>query len=220
MKITKEWLKEKNACQSGIKWFLKQDKTDSIEVLKELVKQDELEDAGWLIVRVMSYKQYVPYAVFAAEQVIDIFEDKYPCDKRPREAIEAAKACINNPSDENKEIAKKAYVVSAAYHEGYYDAYYDAYSAAYSAYSASATAAYTSYPAAYAYSAYSYAYSAYAASATAAYAYPAAYAYAASATYSAAYTSYSASATAARKEMRLKILNYGLELLNGITGQG
>ena len=207
MKITKEWLKEKNACQSGIKWFLKQDKTDSIEVLKELVKQDELEDAGWLIVRVMSYKQYVSYAVFAAEQVIDIFEDKYPCDKRPREAIEAAKACINDPSDENKEIAKKAYVVSAAYHDAYYDAYHDAYSAAYASYSASATAASAPYPDAYAYSASAYAYSAYSASAASA---ASAYSSAAS----------SASGAAARKEMRLKIFNYGLELLNGITGQG
>jgi len=33
----------------------------------------------------------VKLAIFAAEQVIEIYEKKYPNDKRPREAIEAAK---------------------------------------------------------------------------------------------------------------------------------
>ena len=53
----------------------------------------------------MEYTQYVSYAVFAAEQVLDIFEHKYPEDKRPRAAIEAAKKCIENPSEENRKTA-------------------------------------------------------------------------------------------------------------------
>ena len=54
---------------------------------------------------VKGYRMYVSYAVYAAEQVIDIYEKKYPDDKRPRKAIEAAKACIKNPSAKNKEAA-------------------------------------------------------------------------------------------------------------------
>ncbi len=67
----------------------------------------------------MTYKQYVSYAVFAAEQVLDIFENKYPDDKRPRKAIQAAKKCIKNPSKENK---KAADVYAAAYADAYADA--------------------------------------------------------------------------------------------------
>ena len=186
MKITKKWLKEKDACQSGVDWFLKQDKTDSIEVLKELIRQDILEDAGWLIVRVMNYKQYVSYAVFAAEQVIDIFENKHPDDKRPREAIEAAKACVDDPSDENKEIARK--VAYAASDTAYYAAYYAAYAA-----TAYASAAYAS---------------------TVSTAANAAANDAANASAN-AYANANASTAYAKKEMRLKILNYGLELLKG-----
>jgi hypothetical protein len=50
----------------------------------------------------------IRYAVYAAEQVIDIFEKKYPKNKRPRESIQAAKRYLKNPSKENKEKCKVA----------------------------------------------------------------------------------------------------------------
>ena len=122
-KITIEWLKSKDACHDGLDWFVEQGKeVEPIPLLNLLIKENQLDWANWLIVRVMEYKQYVSYAVYAAEQVIDIFEKKYPDDKRPRTAIEAAKKCIKNPSDENK---KKAYSAARAA--------YGASSAAYSA---------------------------------------------------------------------------------------
>ena len=108
MKITKEWLAEKSACSEGCKWFLSQKETDAVKVLKKLIKEKHLDWANWTIVRVMDYKQYVSYAVFAAEQVIQIYEKKYPDDKRSREAIEAAKKCIKNPSEKNKKAAHAA----------------------------------------------------------------------------------------------------------------
>ena len=52
----------------------------------------------------------VALAVYAAEQVIDIFEKKYPDDQRPRKAIEAAKEWLKNPTPENRAAA----VVAAA----------------------------------------------------------------------------------------------------------
>ena len=105
MKLTEEWLREKSACSEGVEWFLKQKETDVVKVLKKLIKEKKLPWANWTIVRVMNYKQRVQYAVFAAEQVIGIFEKEYPDDKRPRQAIEAAKKCIENPSKENKKAA-------------------------------------------------------------------------------------------------------------------
>ena len=109
MKITIEWLVSKNACHDGLDWFVEQGKeVEPIPLLYLLIEENQLEWANWLLVRVMEYKQYVSYAVFAAEQVIKNYEKQYPDDKRPREAIEAAKRCIENPSDENKKEAANA----------------------------------------------------------------------------------------------------------------
>ena len=152
MKITEQWLIEKKACGKGVEWFKNQEESDGLDVVKKLISENQLSWANWLIVRIMTYKQYVSYAVFSAEQVIDICEKKYPEDKRPREAIEAAKQCIKNPSEENKKAAA-AYDTAAAYAAAYAyaaaaaaDAYAAAYDAAYAAYDA----AYAAYAAAYA----------------------------------------------------------------------
>jgi hypothetical protein len=105
MIITKKWLQEKSACSEGVEWFGGQEKTEGAEVIQKLILKDKLDWANWLIVRIMSYKQYVSYAVYAAELVLPIYEKKYPGDKRPREAIEAAKKCIKNSSEESKAAA-------------------------------------------------------------------------------------------------------------------
>jgi hypothetical protein len=170
MIITKEWLQEQQACSSGIKWFLNQDKTDSIEVLDALINQDNLPDANWLIVRLMDRQQKIRYAIFAAEQVLHIFENKYPENKRPGLAIEAAKKVLENDTEENRNAAAAAAAAAAAY-----AAAAAAAAAAYAAAAAAADAAYTA-------------------------------AAAADAAYAAAYAD-------ARKEMRIRILNYGKELL-------
>ena len=44
----------------------------------------------------------VKLAVFAAELVLPNFEQVYPSNNRPRKAIEAAKAWLNNPYDTTK----------------------------------------------------------------------------------------------------------------------
>jgi hypothetical protein len=148
MKITKEWLHKHDACISGQKWFLKQDKSDLVEVINALVADGKRDWANWTICQVFNKKQNVMYAIFAAEQVIDIFEKKYPDDKRPRLAIEAAKNYLKTPSAKTKNAAA------------------DAAGGAYAAYAACA-----------------------------------------------AY--FAAAAADARKEMKIKILNYGLSLLQG-----
>ena len=143
MKITTSFLNDRNACQEGMQW-VSDNKLIGMEALPfidSLMCGDKLDWANWLIVRVMNYKQYVSYAVFSAEQVIDIYEKQYPDDKCPRNAIEAAKKCIDNPNAENKKAADAAadaaYAAAAAAYAA--DAADAAYAAA--AYAAAAAAA-------------------------------------------------------------------------------
>ena len=57
----------------------------------------------WQEMRIVEAKEWtkedsVSLAIFAAELVLENFESKYPTDKRPRKAIEAAKEWLKNPS--------------------------------------------------------------------------------------------------------------------------
>lgn len=186
MKISIEFLEEKSACQDGIDWFVNQNETELVSVLRALEKDDHASWANWLIVRCMTRPQYLAYAIYAAEQVMEIYEKKHPGNTAPRNALDAAKKVLEADTEENRQIAAEAADASA----------YAAVSAAYAAYAASAAYA--------AVSAASAASAAYAADA-------AAYA-AASAAYAAAYA---ADASANAKNMYAKILNYGIELIQG-----
>ena len=53
-------------------------------------------------------KDSVALSIYAAELCIENFENIYPDDKRPREAIEAAKKWLKNPTIENKKAAESA----------------------------------------------------------------------------------------------------------------
>ena len=79
----------------------------------------------------------VALEIFSAELVIDVFEKKYPDDKRPRQAIEAAKAWVNIPNQKNSDAAYTA--ANAAYTAA--DAASGAYAAAYAASDAARAAA-------------------------------------------------------------------------------
>jgi hypothetical protein len=209
MKIDEKWLTEKGACRDGKAWFVDQGITEPVAGIRNLLKHDHWDWANWLVVRVLDRPGYIRYAIFAAEQVIEIFEKKYPEDKRPRKAIESARAVLANDTKETRAAAYAAY-----------DAAYAAAYAAYAAYDAVPAAAYAAAYAAYA--AYAAAYAAYAAyDAVPAAAYAAAYAadaanaaaYAAAYAADAAYAAASAAYDAARKEMRTRIIEYGISLL-------
>lgn len=133
MKLTKEMLKRYDACECGYKWYLKNG-CDTVEKTMELLLSSGKTDwADWLIARVLKRKHKIMYAIYAAEQVIDLYEKEYPKDDRPRNAIEVAKEYLKNP---NKGTKKAAYatVYADAYAAAYATAYavYDAYAAAYS----------------------------------------------------------------------------------------
>jgi hypothetical protein len=151
MKITEKWLKEQRACGGGCEWFRKQKETDSVRVLVALTSDNQLSYANWLIVRLLNRKDKIRYAIFAAEQVIGLYEAKHPGDLRSRKAIEAARAVVKNDTKATRAAA--AYAADAAADAASYAAAYAADAAAYAAYAADAAAAYAaaaSYAAAYA----------------------------------------------------------------------
>ena len=111
--ITDKWLKENRACGDGATWLKGQRLRRADLVIMKLMDINRFDWANWAIVRLMTHKQKIQYAVYSAELVIGECEKKYPKNERPRKAIEAAKACIKNPSDKNKNAAANA--ANAAY---------------------------------------------------------------------------------------------------------
>jgi hypothetical protein len=55
-----------------------------------------------------SKEDSVALAIYAAELVIGIYEDRYPHNKRPRRAIDAAKAWLKHPSEKTRAAAGAA----------------------------------------------------------------------------------------------------------------
>ena len=95
-------------------------------------------------------------AIAFAEKALSVWEAEYPEDMRPREAIEAAKEWLKNPSTAAANDAYIAYVAAnAAADAAANDAFAAAYAAAYAAHAANAyanafAAAYAAFAAAYA----------------------------------------------------------------------
>jgi hypothetical protein len=120
------------ACSDGIQYF-KDNKFKTIEqAILSILKTDHPERfnwSSWLIVTVINKNSRIRYAIYAAEQVLPIFEKKYPEDKTPRKVIQAAKRYLKKPSEENKERCKIA-ALDAMSDEAYWvakgatDAYY------------------------------------------------------------------------------------------------
>ena len=115
MKITVEWLQAQGACPRGIDAFQRQKETCAVKLVKTIIrKKDHLPWANWLLIRVMSRKQCVSYAIFAAEQVLYLYEQRYPNDNRPRKAVEAAKAAYTHVTDDADARAADAVAYATA----------------------------------------------------------------------------------------------------------
>ena len=112
MQVTKEQLKCLNPCPDGWEWYLKNGGTDLLDLLLRL-NEWKPQHARWLFNALMNRKQRTELAIFCAESVLPIFEDRYPEDKRPRKAIDAARVWLENPTEENRRAA--AYAADAAY---------------------------------------------------------------------------------------------------------
>ncbi len=184
--ITLKWLQSKGACKESLEAWQKETDHNTFATLNRLVSKNP-EWGNWLICRLMNKNQAARYAIFAAEQVIDIYERKYT-DKRPRNAIEAAKAYLKNPSKKTKAYAADA-GYAATYAAGYGAGYAATYAAAAATYAADYAAGYDA-----------------AAAAAATYA-------ADAAGYAAADAAGAYAAGAERRKMKAKILKYGIRLL-------
>jgi hypothetical protein len=94
--ITLGWLEKNDACEESVKWFKAYDGPKEIEHLaEEMIRAGHADWVNWGIVRIMTKDQAVEYAVFAAEQVLSVYEAAYPDDDRPRKAISAATAYLS-----------------------------------------------------------------------------------------------------------------------------
>ena len=92
--IDREWLEVHGACRDGMEFFLTERILSPRAGIRNLLNKNHFNWANWLLVRLLTHKQKVRYAVFAAEQVIKIYTEQYPNDDRPRKAIKAAKLFV------------------------------------------------------------------------------------------------------------------------------
>lgn len=120
--------------------FAGRDKLSVLDILEFDSNEVSDMDKVWILTKphFLIRRQVVQFAIFCAEQVIHLWVKKYPKDDRPQKAIEVAKVCLDNPSEENKGKADDA--ASAAFASGT-DSAYDYNPAAVSAaYAASSSA--------------------------------------------------------------------------------
>ncbi len=98
MKITEEFLYKFNVHSYDIKLIRENNLigVESPDFIEKLIELDELTMANWFIVRILDKIDCAKYALYAAEQVLPIFKEKYPNDDTPYGAIELIKTHINN----------------------------------------------------------------------------------------------------------------------------
>jgi len=139
MNITKEKLTELHACKNSITWFEQNPGITTVEqgikLLWETDHPEKFNWSNWILSRVLTHRNQVKYGVHAAELVLPIWENEFPEDKRPSEAINSVKAWINDPSKENAEKCKQAASDATAWNaanaaNATYDATYAARAAA------------------------------------------------------------------------------------------
>ena len=218
--LTKKWLKRRDVCNAGLQWFENQKETNVKKIIQKLIKIKKFNWCNWLLTHIFDKDTNVKYAIFAAEQVLHIFEDMYPNDERPRKSLDVAKKYLKlkTQNTETADAANAAYAAYAAYAaaaaaavdaaaaaaarsaadaatyaaiEAAPDANADAYAAAYAAADAAVDAAAAAANAAYA-------------AVDAAVAAPAA---------AAANAAIEAAAAAVKKQLKIKIIEYGISLL-------
>jgi len=126
MKITKDEIKELKPCEPAWKWYLtKSTQTEDLYELLTEVSKESFEWSCWLFTNLMTKRQCVQIAIFSAEKVLHIYEDKYD-NNAPRKAIEAAKNWLANPTEENRQLADVAFRAARAAGDAAWDAAGDA----------------------------------------------------------------------------------------------
>ena len=136
MKTTLKEIKDKRPCQRGLKKLISNVGSDLNTELtpKQILKSNGIQDAIWVLRCFTGIEKEIKlFAADCAESVLGLFENRYPEDKRPRQAIEASRLYIEGEIT-LEELNEKRYAA-------YADAAYDAADAAYDAAAAAAYAA-------------------------------------------------------------------------------
>lgn len=108
MKLTMRTLESLDACDEAKEAFQNQKERDIFKLFDLMLKAEKYDWANWLIARLLDRDNKIRYAIFAAERRIEEFEKKYPDDKRPREAIKAAKAVLKRRNQKTIDAAWSA----------------------------------------------------------------------------------------------------------------
>ena len=111
MNISARLLKKMGACGVGVDWFRENygaKTVNAVDALRLSLKQNKHSDCNWFLSTALNRENKIRYACYAAKQVLEIFEEQYPNEKRPRQAINAALKCIKNDTDKNREAASEA----------------------------------------------------------------------------------------------------------------
>jgi hypothetical protein len=138
------WIDKRNPCEEAVEWAKPLLGKPIIEVIQILIDEKKYDWAEWVICREITHENNVRWAIFSARSVLHIFEEKYPEDKRPREAIEAAEKWLIDKSWTTYAAWSAAY--SAAV-DAAYAAHAAARAAAWSAADAARAAAYAAHAA-------------------------------------------------------------------------
>ena len=122
MKIEKDFINKNKGCYSEEQLnncsFMKQEEFTLQDILNSEIS---LKDKFWFVRRKLNTKeQNQQISILVAEAVLFLYELKYPEDKRPREAIEAAKNYLKGIINLDELIEKRqnssdAYAAAYAY---------------------------------------------------------------------------------------------------------
>jgi len=119
--IPGEWVKHEgplSLCKSGL--HASRDPLDSLNYVygdrwylaeargKIVENKDKFCASEMRIVKEIPLTVIQRFAIDCAERMLKSFEEKYPEDRRPREAIEAARRCLEDPTEENRSAARLA----------------------------------------------------------------------------------------------------------------
>lgn len=92
--ITKVELIKLNACKDGVNWFENNGSESLLKSLNDVLDYNS-SYAIWLIDQLLNDHQKYELCVYAAEQVLNIYEEKCPSDIAPKKALDAAKKTTN-----------------------------------------------------------------------------------------------------------------------------
>lgn len=101
-KVTVKWLKKWDACKDGIEWFERQEETDPGKLIGKLIGIKEYSYINYSLVQLLNRKQKIEYAIYAAQQIIEIYEKEYPEDDGPRKTLETAKLYIYKNTEKSR----------------------------------------------------------------------------------------------------------------------